>query len=136
MFYRLERGYGNDNLCYANMCLWHFLSSFLYNDKFYGTESKQSHLSDVIELSINYMQQNLSTMLLLGDIALHVKSFGTSFLCLIPKEDRVFNYRIFYTSESAESLSIPAFYRFTASKKFQKNWELKIPIIFPACFRS
>ncbi len=34
MYASLERGYGSDNLCYANMCLWHFLSSFLYDDQF------------------------------------------------------------------------------------------------------
>ncbi|GEP98395.1 AraC family transcriptional regulator [Chitinophaga cymbidii] len=63
----LERGYGNDNVCYANMCLWHFLSTFLYDDKFNLSERKTS--TDVVELSINYMQQQLSQMLSLENIA-------------------------------------------------------------------
>lgn len=69
IYYSLERGYGIDNLSYANMCLWHYLSSFMYNDKFYISENKQAKVKDAVELSINYMQENLSRMLLLHDIA-------------------------------------------------------------------
>jgi AraC-like DNA-binding protein len=69
IYYSLERGYGNDNLCYASMCLWHYLSSFIYNDKFNISENKQSIVKDAVELSINYMQENLSRMLLLNNIA-------------------------------------------------------------------
>ena len=65
----LERGYGNDNLNYANMCLWHFLSSFLYDEKFNLSERKESKQDTVIEPSINFMQQHLSEMLRLSDIA-------------------------------------------------------------------
>lgn len=65
----LERGYGNDNLCYANMCLWHFLSSFLYNENFNLPEKKHSKEDNVIEPSINFMQKHLSEMLRLSDIA-------------------------------------------------------------------
>jgi AraC-like DNA-binding protein/mannose-6-phosphate isomerase-like protein (cupin superfamily) len=65
----LERGYGNDNVCYANMCLWHFLSSFLYDEKFNLPEKKQSKQDNIIEPSINFMQQHLSEMLQLSDIA-------------------------------------------------------------------
>jgi AraC-like DNA-binding protein len=68
----LERGYGNDNLCYANMCLWHYLSSFMYNDKFNMSETKNAKAHDKVELSINYMQQNLSRMLSLNEIATSV----------------------------------------------------------------
>ena len=67
----LERGYGHDNLSYANMILWYYLSSFLYNDKFYLAESKTKG-NDKVELAINYMQENLSQMLTLGDIAASV----------------------------------------------------------------
>ncbi len=67
MYASLERGYGNDNICYANMCLWHFLASFLYEDKFSLSEKARS--TDVIELSINYMQQHLSEVLTLTRIA-------------------------------------------------------------------
>jgi len=69
IYANLERGYGNDNLCYANMCLWHFLSSFLFDDKFNLPEKKESKQDNVIEPSINFMQQHLSEMLRLSDIA-------------------------------------------------------------------
>jgi AraC-like DNA-binding protein/mannose-6-phosphate isomerase-like protein (cupin superfamily) len=65
----LERGYGTDNLCYANMCLWYYLSSFLYNAKFNLADSKQSKSNDIVEQSISYMQNNLPQMLRLSDIA-------------------------------------------------------------------
>jgi AraC-like DNA-binding protein len=72
MYSNLERGYGNDNLCYANMCLWHYLSSFMYNDKFNISEKKNAKANDKVELSINFMQQNLSRMLTLNEIAVSV----------------------------------------------------------------
>jgi YesN/AraC family two-component response regulator len=65
----LERGYSNDNLCYASMCLWHFLSSFLYNDKFNLSEKKEFREDAIIEPSINFMQKHLSEILRLSDIA-------------------------------------------------------------------
>lgn len=65
----LERGYGNDNLCYANMCVWHFLSSFLYDEKFNLPEKKESKQDTIIEPSINFMQKHLSETLRLSDIA-------------------------------------------------------------------
>jgi len=65
----LERGYGNENVCYASMCLWHYLSSFLYNDKFNLSEKKDFKQDTIIEPSINFMQKHLSQMLRLSDLA-------------------------------------------------------------------
>lgn len=65
----LERGYGNDNISYANMVLWYYLASFLYTDKFDLSENRQTKENDKVELAINFMQENLSNMLTLGDIA-------------------------------------------------------------------
>lgn len=80
----LERGYGNDNLCYANMCLWHFLSSFMYDDKFNLSEKKQS--ADVVELSINYMQQQLSNMLTLANISQSVNLSASHYSSIFRKK--------------------------------------------------
>ncbi|HVS96847.1 MAG TPA: AraC family ligand binding domain-containing protein, partial [Puia sp.] len=63
----LERGYGNDNLCYANVCLYHYIASFLYQDKFNLTDNR--HPEDAVELSINYMQQNLSSLVSLEELS-------------------------------------------------------------------
>ncbi|WP_431215391.1 helix-turn-helix domain-containing protein [Puia sp. P3] len=70
MYTCLERGYGNDNLCYANICLYHYFSSFIYPDKFGLTKNKPE--DNAVELSIDFMQQNLSRTLTLGDIAASV----------------------------------------------------------------
>lgn len=67
MYASLERGYGSDNLCYANMCLWHFLSSFLYDDQF--SLSEKNRRKDAVELSISYMQEQLAEALTLGGLA-------------------------------------------------------------------
>jgi len=71
----LERGYSNDNLCYANTCLYHYLASFIYDDKFMLSEKKQE--DDTVELSISYMQQNISQLLSLDELAKLV-NFSTS----------------------------------------------------------
>lgn len=86
IYLSLERGYGYDNLCYANMCLWHYLSSFLYDDKFNLSEKKQSKSEDVIELSINYMQNHLSQILQLGEIARAVNVSASHYSFLFRKK--------------------------------------------------
>lgn len=70
MYACLERGYGNDNLGYANTCLYHFLLSFIYDDKLNLPENSPG--GDAVELSINYMQKNLSRTLSLEEIAASV----------------------------------------------------------------
>ena len=75
MYACLERGYGNDNLCYANMCLYHFISSFLYDDQFNSSQKVQA--ADPVEMSISFMQQHLAQLLSLEEIARSV-NFSTS----------------------------------------------------------
>lgn len=75
MYACLERGYGHDNLSYANMCLYHFVSSFLYDDQFNVSQKVQG--DDPVEMSISYMQQHLSQLLSLEEIARSV-NFSTS----------------------------------------------------------
>jgi Transcriptional regulator containing an amidase domain and an AraC-type DNA-binding HTH domain len=75
MYACLERGYGNDNLCYANMCLFHFISSFVYDDQF--NLSQKVHAADPVEMSISFMQQHIASLLSLEAIARSV-NFSTS----------------------------------------------------------
>jgi AraC-like DNA-binding protein len=75
MYTCLERGYSNDNLGYSNTCLYHYLASFIYDDKFMLSEKKQE--ADTIESSISYMQQNISQLLTLDELARRV-NFSTS----------------------------------------------------------
>lgn len=80
----LERGYGNDNLCYTSMCLLHFLSSFMYRDKFNLSETRHGH--DEAELSINYMQQNVTQPLTLKDIAQFVNLSVSHYSAIFKKK--------------------------------------------------
>lgn len=63
----LEKGYSGDNLRYVNMVFYHFLSSFLYEEKFTDRENKTG--TDVVALSIELMQQKLHETLTLTEIA-------------------------------------------------------------------
>ena len=84
MYTCLERGYGNDNLGFTNMCLMHFLSSFIYNDKFNLSETK--HGSDEAELSITYMQKNITLPLTLKDIAQSVNLSASHYSAVFKKK--------------------------------------------------
>lgn len=67
MYTQLERGYRADNLMYASMCLWHFLTTFLYNDK-YGTSGKLDD-KDATDRAIDFLSRNIDKMLTLEEIA-------------------------------------------------------------------
>lgn len=63
----LEMGYSQENLYYANICLWHFLASFKYPSQFGQIRTKPE--KDQIEASIIYMRENLSKKLNLETLA-------------------------------------------------------------------
>jgi len=84
MYTCLERGYGNDNICYANVCLYHYIASFMYADKFNLSGNKQP--DDAVELSINYMQENISQPLTLEDIARSVNFSASHYSALFRKK--------------------------------------------------
>ena len=67
---QLERGYGKDNLTYANMCLWHFLTTFLYNNK-YDTSGKLTN-KDASDSAIDYLANNIDKVITLEEIAAKV----------------------------------------------------------------
>ncbi|HEY8894210.1 MAG TPA: AraC family transcriptional regulator [Niastella sp.] len=84
MYACLERGYGNDNLGYANICLYHFITSFLYEDQFNLTEKALA--DDPVELSISYMQQNIAKALSLEEIARSVNFSASHYSALFRKK--------------------------------------------------
>jgi AraC-like DNA-binding protein len=49
------------------MCLWHYLTTFMYNDK-YDTAGQLSY-KDEINISIDYMRSNINKTMLLEEIA-------------------------------------------------------------------
>jgi AraC-like DNA-binding protein len=80
----LERGYGNDNLAYANVCLYHYIASFVYQDKFNLTDNRQA--GDAVELSINYMRQNLDRLRSLEEIAASVNFSASHYSAMFRKK--------------------------------------------------
>jgi AraC-like DNA-binding protein len=67
IYNQLERGYSADNLIYANMCLWHFLTTFIYNSKCeVAGSAKQREVSDV---AIDFLRKNIDRSVTLEEIA-------------------------------------------------------------------
>lgn len=65
MYNALEMGYSRDNLNNANMCLYHFLSTFLYpSEQAAGTEEK-----DMIRETIVFMKGHLEERFIVEDFA-------------------------------------------------------------------
>src|SRR5690606_35131601 len=65
MYSTLEQGYGRDNLCHANLCLYHFLATFFYPEK----PIKSSPESDFVTKTTRYMRANIEKRLTLEDFA-------------------------------------------------------------------
>jgi AraC-like DNA-binding protein len=64
---QLQRGYGIDNLIYCNMCLGHFFTTVIYNDRYEpGIKIKNG---DVMEKAIDFLSKNISEMLTLEAMA-------------------------------------------------------------------
>ena len=83
IYNQLERGYGTDNLIYANMCLWHFLSTFLYNDKSSAAKVTQK---DATDMAIDYLRRNIDKILTLEDIAKEASLSTSHFSYLFKKK--------------------------------------------------
>ena len=84
MYSTLETGYSNDNLCYINMCLWYFLSSFCYDDIFHEPYKKTE--KDAIELSIEFMQKNIEHTLTLKELAIEANVSPSHYAFLFKKK--------------------------------------------------
>jgi len=63
----LERGYSTENLEYSSICLWHMLGSFRYLSQF-QTVMQVRH-QDIIEATVEYMNENLGSSLSVKDLA-------------------------------------------------------------------
>jgi len=77
IFSDLERGFSNETLEYVNLCLPYLLGSFIHAGPFKSvTETKEN---DSVNLSINYMLENLTKKLKVSDIALEIGYSGSHF---------------------------------------------------------
>ena len=70
MYNTLNMGYSNENLAKANLCLYHFISTFLFPDKHFH-ESKQDD-RDMTKKVIQFMQSKIQDHITIQDIASYV----------------------------------------------------------------
>jgi len=61
----LEMGYSKDNLNNANMCLYHFLSTFLYPDRHFPVSEDK----DMVRETIVFMRDSINDRLAVADFA-------------------------------------------------------------------
>jgi AraC-like DNA-binding protein len=69
IYQALQLGYSIDNLLFANMCLTHFLTLFIYNSRHYGTV--ESDTPDCVDGAILYMQQHIDENISLNELSKH-----------------------------------------------------------------
>lgn len=84
IYYYLERGYSNDNLVYANMSLWHYLSGFVFHDSI-SNKGKQGRF-DLIDKAIDFMSNKMDKVITLEEIASVVNLSPSHFSSLFKKK--------------------------------------------------
>ena len=84
MYATLENGYSAYNLGYINMSLWYFLSSFCYDDIFHVPYNNSG--KDAIDLSIEFMQQNIERALSLKELAAEANLSASHYAALFRKK--------------------------------------------------
>ncbi len=65
----LELGFSIDNLMFANMCLSHFITLFIYNAKHYVINATEK--LDCVDSAILFMQANINNNITLNQISKH-----------------------------------------------------------------
>ena len=83
MYKNLEMGFSKENLTNANLCLYHFVATFLYPDK-HVNEKKQG-AKDMIDETILYMRSKLDSLLTLQEMAQNNKLSASHFSTLFRK---------------------------------------------------
>jgi len=84
MYNTLENGYSGDNIGYINMCLWHYLSSFCYDNQFMLPAHRKE--KDSIDRAIEFMQQHLDQTFSLAQLAEEVYLSPSHFSALFKKK--------------------------------------------------
>ncbi|MDR7372854.1 AraC family transcriptional regulator [Flavobacterium aquidurense] len=80
MYKNLEMGYGKENISKANLCLYHFVSSFLFPEK--NVNEKKKDEEDLIIKTIAYMKTKLAAKITLEDLAV-MNDLSTSHFSLL-----------------------------------------------------
>ncbi|TKC06235.1 AraC family transcriptional regulator [Pedobacter frigoris] len=84
IYSNLERGYSIDNLCYVNISFSHFLSSFIFDEKF--NYSYKKSMANPVDISIEFMQKNLHATFTLEEIARSVNLSPSHFSALFKEQ--------------------------------------------------
>jgi AraC-like DNA-binding protein len=80
----LELGYSIDNLMFANMCLQHYITLFIYNEKHNVVNQKDK--LDCVDNAILYMQENIDNNISLNDISKHYNYSPSRFSSLFKQK--------------------------------------------------
>jgi AraC-like DNA-binding protein len=83
MYKTLEKGFSKENLAYTNLCLYNYIATFLYPEKFVNVKKQDTR--DLIEDSINYMRSQLHTIVSVNDMANRLKISVSHFTSLFRK---------------------------------------------------
>jgi len=81
---QLERGYSSDNMMYANMCLWHYLITFHYNDK-YGVSGRMAN-KEATDIVIDFLRKHVDKTVTLEEMAGQVNLSPSHFSYLFKKK--------------------------------------------------
>jgi AraC family transcriptional regulator, arabinose operon regulatory protein len=84
MYKALELGYSTDNLIFANMCLPHFLSLFIYNPK--HTSVSPNEKMDCVDSAILYMQEHINENISLQELSSHYNYSASRFSSLFKQK--------------------------------------------------
>jgi AraC-like DNA-binding protein len=67
MYSCLEHGYSKENLGFSNLCLWHFLGTFIYGEQFKNTGTEKE--IDEIDVAVQHMKININKNITLEELA-------------------------------------------------------------------
>ncbi len=81
IYQTLDKGYGTDNLQYSSMCLWHFLSSFLFINHFknFLYEKEHNFIDKVLDFLKNNLSNNYSLKVISGEFGYSASHFSSLF---------------------------------------------------------
>jgi AraC-like DNA-binding protein len=84
IYARLDSGFGNESMQYANMSFWKLLAAFIYNAESVADDKLRE--KDAVESATEYMKSNISKSLTLNQVSREVNLSGSHFSYLFRKK--------------------------------------------------
>jgi AraC-like DNA-binding protein len=84
IYQNLEQGFSLDNLLYANISFQYYLTSFIYSKQFVAASNVAE--KDLIDLSIEYMQNHLHQSVSLESLASFINVSSSHYSCSFKKK--------------------------------------------------